>query len=45
MVKICTDRLTRIFKMLKEDDNVLKMVEDAFNLYFQNEVNYEKQEF
>lgn len=32
MVKICTDRLTRIFKMLKEDEEVLKMVEDAVNL-------------
>lgn len=32
MVKICTERLTRIFKMLKEDDKALKMVDDAVNL-------------
>ena len=32
MVKISTERLVRIFKMLKEDEEVLKMVEDAVNL-------------
>jgi hypothetical protein len=30
MVKICAERLAGVFKMLKQDEEVLKMVKDGY---------------